>query len=330
MIVERALGLAPKRVLITTYTTENLEQIRDFFLVKYGCIPAHITVLSWFSFLLQDGVRPYQSSVTSAHRRANSIHFEELQEWNRRIPKAKSDIYFLTKSDDVYRDRVSELVCACDDASGNLVVKRLEKVYDAICVDEVQDMAGYDLTLLEKLFNSSIDITVMGDPRQGTYSTNNSAKNKQFKRAGMIDWFEELQKLDRLQIIEKNECHRCNQQICDFADALFPEYEKTKSLNNQVTAHDGIFEIKASDVAAYIGTHCPVILRWNKASNTMGLPAINFGASKGRTYDRVLIFPTKPMVDYVQNRDVTKLKDPSKFYVAVTRARFSVAFVLGL
>jgi len=62
----------------------------------------------------------------------------------------------------------------------------------------------------------------------------------------------------------------------------------------------------------------------------MGLPAINFGASKGRTYERVLIFPTKPMLDYLARSDISKLKDRSKFYVAVTRAKYSVAFVTDI
>ena len=43
-------------------------------------------------------------------------------------------------------------------------------------VDEMQDLAGYDLALLEKLFGSALPVTAVGDPRQGTYSTNNSAK----------------------------------------------------------------------------------------------------------------------------------------------------------
>jgi len=52
------------------------------------------------------------------------------------------------------------------------------------------------------------------------------------------------------------------------------------------------------------------------------------GASKGSTYDRVLIFPTKPMITYYKIRDFNVLKEHAKFYVAVTRARYSVTFVL--
>jgi DNA helicase II / ATP-dependent DNA helicase PcrA len=328
-IVEMALGLKGRRVLLTTYTNENLDQIRNFITDRCGCVPEHITLLSWYSFLLQDGVRPYQSFVTSENRRANSILFEELNDWNRRVPKARADIYFLTKGNDIYKDRVSELVCACDEVSKGLVVKRLERVYDTIFIDEVQDIAGYDLNLLEKLFASSIVINAVGDPRQGIFSTNNSAKNKKYKKSGMIDWISQHQKTGLVHVTEKNECYRCNQTICDFADKLFPEFGKTKSMNHEVTGHDGIFMVQPAKVAEYVSDHKPVVLRWNKSSDTMQLPAINFGASKGRTYNRVLVFPTKPILAYLETKDVEKAGDRSKFYVAVTRAKYSVAFVVG-
>jgi len=41
-----------------------------------------------------------------------------------------------------------------------------------------------------------------------------------------------------------------------------------------------------------------------------------------------MIFPTKPMVDYLKRRDPAALKAPERLYVAVTRARFSAAFVV--
>ena len=69
------------------------------------------------------------------------------------------------------------------------------------------------------------------------------------------------------------------------------------------------------------------MLRYDKRQSTMGLPAINFGASKGKNYDRVLIFPTKPIRTYLDTKDPSKAGDLEKFYVAVTRARYSVAFV---
>ena len=52
-LVERALAIQGKRVLITTYTNENVEQVVSYLVVKTGCVPKNITVMSWYSFLLQ-------------------------------------------------------------------------------------------------------------------------------------------------------------------------------------------------------------------------------------------------------------------------------------
>ncbi len=60
-------------------------------------------------------------------------------------------------------------------------------------------------------------------------------------------------------------------------------------MNVTITGHDGIFMIKRNDVVEYFARHRPVVLRWNKQSDTMNLSALNIGASKGRTYDRILI-----------------------------------------
>ena len=54
---------------------------------------------------------------------------------------------------------------------------------------------------------------------------------------------------------------------------------------------------------------------------------MNIGVAKGSTFDRVLIFPTNPMRQFL-DEDPSKLKAPERLYVAVTRARHSVAFVV--
>jgi superfamily I DNA/RNA helicase len=329
-IVESALDLKDKKILITTYTNENLDQINTYLIQKNRVAPKNITVVSWFSFLLQDGVRPYQNHLTSKGR-VDSICFTEIPEAiKKRFKKSNVDNYFLTSANNIYRDRVADFVCECDDRSNGLVVKRLEKIYNYIFIDEVQDFAGYDFTLLEKLLKSSISIVVVGDPRQGTFSTNNSTKNKRFKKNNIIEWINIKKKAGLLDLECRNECYRCNQVICDFADALFPSFSKTISKNFETTPHDGIFFIKPDEVLDYVKTHNPKILRYSVKTETLGLPAVNFGSSKGRTYERVLIFPTQSIKDYLKNRDLSKLKDQTKakFYVAITRAKHSVAFVI--
>lgn len=322
LIVSEALKVKDSNVLITTYTNENIDQIKQSIIEQNGFIPQNIYVVPWFTFLLRDGVRPYQNCM-SASPRVESILFQStLSRFHRK------DDYF-TKNNYIYSTKLSEFVYECNLKSGGLVIKRLEKIYSHIFIDELQDFAGYDLNFFEELFNSAIEIVAVGDPRQSTFATNNSSKNSKYKGSKIYDWLQEQEQKGNIIIEEKTDCHRCNQIICDLADLLYPALPKTTSKNTATTGHDGIFLVKRSELDEYIKQHQPFLLKYDKRTKTGVHTALNIGLSKGRTYDRVLVFPTKNMVQFVNTKDNTKAGDISKLYVAITRARHSVAFVVN-
>src|ERR1039458_3969369 len=62
-VIDAALADPSQRVLITTYTNENLRQLATRIEQSEGVVPAHVRIAGWFSFLLSDGVRPYQRSL---------------------------------------------------------------------------------------------------------------------------------------------------------------------------------------------------------------------------------------------------------------------------
>ena len=94
-------------------------------------------------------------------------------------------------------------------------------------------------------------------------------------------------------------------------------------------SNDGIFWVHENDIDKYVDIYNPVQLRYDKRTKVNPIPkTMNFGLSKGLTFNRVLIYPTKPMLEWLSGKS-KDMKDESlsKFYVAVTRARYSVAFV---
>lgn len=317
-----------RRTLITTYTNENLGQIRACLFDRFGVVPKGVEAITWYSFLISHGIRPYYNLVSSAALHRNPALLDIPPGIARRIPKSDVDAYYFSPGGHLYRDRVSELVCLINDKTGGKVVSRLAGIFQAVLIDEFQDLNGYDLHLLERLFHSIIPVVAVGDPRQGTFTTNRSAKGRGFKGANIVDWLNTPAISKLVSIEERTDTWRSNQVICDFADGLYPHLPKSTSKNLIPTGHDGIFEIAPENVLGYFEQHAPVVLRWNKTANTMGLPAVNIGISKGRTFDRVLIFPTANMKTYLKTRDVSKAGDIAKFYVAITRARHSVAFVV--
>jgi superfamily I DNA/RNA helicase len=317
-LVKKALSIKGKKVLITTYTNENLAQIEQFIYNENKIIPNNIEVLSWYTFLLQECVRPYQKRM-EIYKRISGIAWTE----NFRPRKEQ----YITMYNNIYRDKISEFVFKCNTKTQGCVIDRLSSIYEYIMIDEFQDLAGYDLNLLDMFFDSSINITLVGDPRQATFSTNNAGKNRQFRKGNILNWIKEIQKKKGIDLIGKSECYRCNQTICDFADSLFPDFPKTTSHNLEVTEHDGIFYIEQKDVSKYIEQYNPEILRYDKKTNTLGLNAKNIGLSKGRTFDHVLIFPTQNMLKFLKTKNLEDVGDKNKLYIAVTRAKYSVAFV---
>jgi hypothetical protein len=86
-----------------------------------------------------------------------------------------------------------------------------------------------------------------------------------------------------------------------------------------------------ADYAHYLATIGPMQLR-DKITSTgvdRRSPAMNFGESKGRGFDHVVILPTEPMRSWLLD-PTTELKPQSraKFYVALTRGRHSVAIAM--
>lgn len=62
-LVNESLKVTDGKVLITTYTEANEKEIIKKFYELNGCIPESITIQTWFSFLIQHGVKPYQSVI---------------------------------------------------------------------------------------------------------------------------------------------------------------------------------------------------------------------------------------------------------------------------
>jgi DNA helicase-2/ATP-dependent DNA helicase PcrA len=223
---------------------------------------------------------------------------------------------------------LARFVCECDKASGGAVIDRLEQRFDRLYIDEIQDMAGWDIDVIEFLLKSNIHVTLVGDHRQATFRTNNAAKNMSYVGSKIIRKFRDWNKAKLCTLDYEVETHRCNQRIADVADGFFPQEPKTKSLNQRTTGHDGVFIIASTDVRSYVEKYCPQVLRLDVRTNCHGLSAMNFGESKGLTFERVLIFPHQSAKKWLSTGKLTHVeKSAEKMYVGVSRARYSVAFV---
>lgn len=335
-LVNEALMIKDGRVLITTYTQANEAEIRRKIINANHCIPSNVIVQTWFSFLLQHGVRPFQGGLfekeitglilvnnqsgLKCYFRGRPIYFSEQKELER---------HYFSKEIKIYSDKISKFVFKCNEKSGGEVIERLCRIYSHVFIDEVQDLAGYDLELLKLLFKANSNTLLVGDPRQGTYSTNSSAKNRKFKKAAIINFFEDDSLGIETDATSLTTNYRCNEAICNLSNRLFTDLPLATSGNTTTTAHDGVFLIRPVDVEEYLATYSPVQLRENmKTEVNESYRVMNFGESKGLSFDRVLIYPTKPILNWLSdNNSELAATSRSKLYVALTRARYSVGIV---
>jgi DNA helicase-2/ATP-dependent DNA helicase PcrA len=336
-LVNKALELPDGKILITTFTEANESEIKKKFIELHGCIPSNVTVQTWFSFLIQHGVRPYQSVIFEGNVKGlllvNQKSGLRYAVRGRPVYWGEKDLpqYYFSGAMRVYSDKISKFVYRANALSNGLVVDRLSRIYSHIFIDEVQDLAGYDLELVRLFVQSPSDILMVGDPRQVTYHTHDEAKNKQYEDGKIESYINEQCRKISVEIDKEtlNVSYRNKKDICEFANQIYPDYAACGYIQQDTTDHDGVFFVKPADIDDYLRTFHPIQLR-DKVTVAVNpqYGAMNFGDAKGLTFERVLIYPTKPMLDWITNHSkVMKSQSRSKLYVAITRARHSVGIV---
>ncbi|MDP2451004.1 MAG: UvrD-helicase domain-containing protein [Polaromonas sp.] len=344
-LVREALKVKEDGVLITTYTESNESEIRQKFIEINGHIPPNVVVMTWFTFLINHGVKPFQGglfdfSVKGMLLVSNRSGLRATDKLGR--PIYWSEDYFSKHYFDsghrIYSDKLSKLVIRCNQVSDGDVVDRISRVFRHIFVDEVQDLAGYDLDILGALFRSAARVLLVGDPRQVTYLTHHEAKHEKYANGGLVRFLrEKLPKKIPFDLDEDtlSRSHRNSEMICSLSSKLYPDMKPSaactcESCRSHVLEGAGIFIVRRADYVRYLETYQPMQLRdkVTSAGVDQRFPVMNFGASKGLGFDRVIILPTEPMLKWI--RDVNAELKPTtraKFYVALTRSRHSVAIV---
>jgi DNA helicase-2/ATP-dependent DNA helicase PcrA len=333
-LVKRALEVKNENVLITTYTEANEAGIKRKIIKETGgFIPQNITVQTWFGFLLQQGVRPFQAALNEGLW-DKAIGFYLVNGASAPYTSETKNFlkHYFTKDLKIYSDKISKFIIKTNKKTEGDLIHRISRIYPHIFIDEVQDLAGYDLEILKYLFQAKSNILLVGDPRQGTYSTNNSNKNKKFKKEKIIHFFEDPDVKNALEVDNASLTtnYRSNSEICMFSNKLFPNNSETSSGQTERNDHEGIFLIRTEEKDQYLDNYSKCTqLRWNARTTVNAkYPFMNFGESKGLDFDRVLIYPTGPILQWLKdNSEPLASEARCKFYVALTRARYSVGII---
>jgi DNA helicase-2/ATP-dependent DNA helicase PcrA len=345
------------RVLVVTYTTNNQAELRARFVeFNDGKTSENFVVKGLFQFYLEDMIRPYQTVVfpgrianhsftennphhiPGAFVNGRPVFFKGRAE---KLPSgAINSLHYLTPCKTMaYSGYLGKLAALVAKRSKDAPAKRISLVYQKIFFDEVQDLVGYDYDVIKSISKHMPDGTCcVGDFRQTIYSTTFGQKAPLTPQA-KIDYF-----LGQLKFVEHTmpTNQRCIQEICDLSDTINPGvYGKTTSTVKDVPAemsrHLGCFVVRQSEVADYLAAFQPQVLRWN-AKVGIGylqpnLVCYNFGSCKGLGFDRVLVIPAENQLKFLAGDGRAFDKDKTgearnKLYVAITRARYSLAFLV--
>ncbi len=316
--------MRPSRVAITTFTHKNVAEIKRKVIEQNKCVPPEITIYPWYTFVLHELARPYQGDLHK--KRIAAVHFAKGAT---RTYVKKTDVagYYFDKSNQIYSDRLGDFALLCNTTSTGKVMRRVGDMYSHIFVDEVQDLAGFDIDILELFLRSRIGVTLVGDVRQSTYRTSYAAKNKRFCGRGFVTKVEAWQKDGLCEVTYLAKSRRCIQPICDLADLIFPDLPRAVSENVKETGHDGVFAVRSAHVAEYQRRYAPQVLRLDKRFGRE-LAAENFGMVKGAGFERVLIAPYSGITNWLKTGAATYVAGSAdEVYVGITRAYQSVAFI---
>jgi DNA helicase II / ATP-dependent DNA helicase PcrA len=351
-LIKLALANPNINVLITTYTEENEAEIKKKIIEQKKCIPSNITIQTWFSFLIQHGLKPFQGAVEEElheqsinglllmnsksgfnyeNKMGFKVYFNEATEFKH---------HYFTSNWYIFSDKLSKLVIKINKAVNNLVIDRITSHFKLVLIDEIQDLAGYDLEIVKFLFKSKSNIYLVGDPRQVTYLTHHESKYKKYVDGKIKDFINsECGKKIKCEIDETtlNNSHRNNSEICTYSSKLygnqFIPMQPCSCLNcrTEIVNDIGIYIIDPKDVDSYLSKFNPIQLRYNKSRIiNENYKSFNFGESKGKTFERVLIYPTGDMEKWVNDNSFNlKNEVRAKFYVAITRAKYSVGIVMS-
>lgn len=301
------------RTLLITYTDNNCAEIRRRVIAKFGHIPTNITVSTYFTFLNSFCYRP----LLLWDLKTTGISFDRPDKYCN-AQKLTNRARYVTAGGRIYHARMAKALMF----RGNIteLKQRIERYYDKVCIDEVQDFGGHDFNLLKVIVKASVAILLVGDFYQHTYSTSTDGNvNK-----GLHDSYERFKQglrgtgltVDTTSLVKS---FRCSTTVCSFIrDHIGIEIQPTAERTSNVvivedTANAELLFARADIVKLFFQEHYLYPCR----SQT-------WGASKGQDhYEDVCVVLNATSWKKYQERDLRNLAalSKNKLYVACSRAR---------
>lgn len=301
-----------ERFMIVAYTNNNIDSIKKSIIDKFGYHPENIRIKSFFNFLYSFCYKPYLSSKIQA----KGISWKLPPAYTRGLTRSNVSFY-MTANGWIYHNRLSKLLI--ENNSIHFIIKRLEKYYDCLLIDEVQDFGGHDFTLLLEIAKSKLNLLFVGDFSQHTFSTSNDGKIN-------INLYQDFNKY-KIRFINSGfvidddtllNSRRCSKTLCDFV---------RENIGINIYSHEDrisqIVIIKDQSEADEIFKNNNIIKLFIMEHYNFNCKAENWGSCKGLEFENVSVIISDDLMKLYNSKRLNEMKPitKNKFYVACTRTK---------
>lgn len=299
-----------KRTLLVTYTENNFNNLRVRILQKYGELPAHVSLFTYFTFLYAFCFKPF----LWRKYRSRGINWQTPPSWTMRLPRYVKKFY-MDGSRRLYSNRIAKLL----EVEGVLedLNQRLEKYFDSFLVDEVQDFAGHDFNLLRNLAGAELEMLMVGDYFQHTYDTSRDGNANMSLYDNLEKYLAALHKLGlKIDDSTLQRSYRCSPSVCDYV---------SRELGIKIESHrvdDTAVEIITDEDKAQQVLNCQNTVKlFYQKHYIYDCFSQNWGASKGEdSYRDVCVVLNKTTAKQLAEKKPLSPKTRNKLYVAATRS----------
>jgi len=307
--------LRDKKSLLLTYTEANTLNLRNNIIKNFTYFPENITLKTYFSFLYSFCIQPF---LKDEYNLKGLIYKQNINRY------AQGDKYFLTNKGNLFYNRASKF--AEKKGIYNDIKKRLEKYYQYLFIDEIQDFAGHDFGLLEKISSANLNMLFVGDFYQHTFDTSRDGNVRQSLHHNYEQYKKNFDKLkfviDETTLIKS---YRCSPTTCKYI---------TENFNINIEPHGNrsteisyiTNKVKIDDIVK----NDNIIKLFYRQHYLYKCKSRNWGDCKGENiFNDVCVVLNKVSLEHYLKGKLKELlpQTLNKLYVAISRAHGNVYFI---
>lgn len=310
-----------KKNLVITYTSENQNHLKRKLIDKFGRIPEYTHVFGVFEFLYQFCLIPYLG------KRLNGVNFNYQQQ----------NFGDKTTIDNSKRAIVNQLSNSL--INGNVVyggksykckfdyLKRMDKFFDSVYIDECQDFASDDFDWMMSLSQLEAEVLLVGDYYQKTFQTSSRGNKGKGTHSTYENWKSAIEKagfeIDEYSLMKS---YRCPKTICKYITENFNiQIEGIEELSVQGT----IRELETQEEIESVMNDDGIMKLFYQNSKKYQCRSMNWGESKGTEYEKICVVLNQSTYKHYKANTLNQLPEQTKakLYVACTRTRGDLYFV---